>query len=87
MRFALRTTETCTLSLQEARRDKMVACLLLAHPLKNAAEFCALEDFEGRISIAASNSSSNITLSDDADAIAEAQAISKKRISLLEPLE
>ena len=49
--------------------------LAVGTSLKDAEEFCALEDFEGKISVAASNSGTSITLSGDADAIAEAQAI------------
>ena len=39
----------------------------------DAMEFCELEDFEGRISVAACNSSSSITISGDIEAIEEAK--------------
>ncbi|PVI02593.1 putative equisetin synthetase [Periconia macrospinosa] len=44
---------------------------------QDASEFCQLEHFEGRISVAAVNSSSSITLSGDEDAISEAVEIFK----------
>ncbi|CAO2648218.1 Nn.00g074850.m01.CDS01 [Neocucurbitaria sp. VM-36] len=44
---------------------------------QDASDFCQLEHFEGRISVAAVNSSSSITLSGDEDAIAEAVEIFK----------
>lgn len=40
--------------------------------IEDATEFCELEDFEGRVQVAARNSSSSITLSGDEDAILEA---------------
>jgi hybrid polyketide synthase/nonribosomal peptide synthetase ACE1 len=43
----------------------------------DAAEFCELEAFEGRIQVAAINSSSSITLSGDEDAVVEACEIFK----------
>ncbi|KAL4757023.1 uncharacterized protein BDW70DRAFT_171762 [Aspergillus foveolatus] len=43
--------------------------------LEDAREICALPDFEGRIAVAASNSSTSLTLSGDRDAIEEAKAI------------
>jgi len=39
---------------------------------EDATEFCQLEEFEGRIQVAAQNSSTSITLSGDEDAILEA---------------
>ncbi|RAL11483.1 lovastatin nonaketide synthase [Aspergillus homomorphus CBS 101889] len=44
---------------------------------EDATEFCELEDFEGRIQVAAQNSPSSITLSGDEDAIMEAIEIFK----------
>lgn len=49
--------------------------LAVGTSLEDAGQFCALEDFEDRIFVAASNSKTSVTLSGDADAIAEAQAI------------
>ncbi|KAI1293954.1 BcPKS5, polyketide synthase [Xylaria venustula] len=42
---------------------------------EDAREFCELDDFEGRIQVAARNSSSSVTLSGDQDAVMEAVAI------------
>ncbi|KAI9783832.1 MAG: Type I Iterative PKS [Geoglossum umbratile] len=39
----------------------------------DAKEFCELEDFEGRLSVAASNSPTSVTISGDIDAIEEAK--------------
>jgi hybrid polyketide synthase/nonribosomal peptide synthetase ACE1 len=44
---------------------------------EDAQEFCELEDFEGRIQVAARNSPTSVTLSGDEDAIEEALAIFK----------
>lgn len=49
------------------------AMLAVGTSLEDAQELCALEDLEGRITVAASNSSSSVTLSGDADAIEEAR--------------
>ncbi|RDW90313.1 uncharacterized protein DSM5745_02088 [Aspergillus mulundensis] len=43
--------------------------------MADATELCELEDFEGRLQVAASNSSSSVTLSGDADAVHQAQFI------------
>ncbi|KAH8896313.1 putative polyketide synthase [Thozetella sp. PMI_491] len=43
--------------------------------LEDAREFCDLEDFQGRLTVAASNSPTSITISGDVDAIEEAQII------------
>lgn len=56
----------------EAKKGAMLA---VGTSLADADEFCELEDFEGRISVAASNSSSSVTLSGDFDAIEEAKAV------------
>ena len=42
---------------------------------EDAAELCDLPMFEGRIAVAAVNSSSSVTISGDSDAIAEAQKV------------
>ncbi|KAM3427781.1 hypothetical protein NHJ13734_008859 [Beauveria thailandica] len=49
------------------------AMLAVGTSPEDAQELCSLEDLEGRISVAASNSSSSVTLSGDADAIEEAR--------------
>lgn len=41
----------------------------------DAIDFCALDDFQGRLCVAASNSPSSITLSGDADAVQEAGVV------------
>ncbi|KAL7941108.1 putative PKS-NRPS protein [Trichoderma barbatum] len=43
--------------------------------LEDAREFCELDDFVGRLCVAASNSSSSVTISGDSDAIEEAGLI------------
>ncbi|CZT02515.1 related to polyketide synthase [Rhynchosporium agropyri] len=48
------------------------AMLAVGTSLEDAAEFCELSDFEGRVAVAACNSSSSVTLSGDSDAIQEA---------------
>ena len=45
--------------------------------LADAEELCALPTFEGRLSVAASNSSASVTLSGDADAVDQAEFILK----------
>jgi hybrid polyketide synthase/nonribosomal peptide synthetase ACE1 len=44
---------------------------------EDALEFCEMDDFEGRIQVAARNSSTSVTLSGDEDAINEAEVIFK----------
>lgn len=44
---------------------------------EDALEFCEMDDFEGRIQVAARNSSTSVTLSGDEDAINEAEIIFK----------
>ncbi|KAK0129388.1 hypothetical protein ONS95_001314 [Cadophora gregata] len=51
------------------------AMLAVGTSLEDAAEFCELSDFEGRVAVAACNSSSSVTLSGDIDAIQEAVEI------------
>jgi malonyl CoA-acyl carrier protein transacylase/SAM-dependent methyltransferase/NAD(P)-dependent dehydrogenase (short-subunit alcohol dehydrogenase family) len=51
------------------------AMLAAGTSLQDAEELCALEDFRGRIVIAASNSATSVTLSGDADAIEEVQNV------------
>ena len=49
--------------------------LAVGTSLEDATEFCELSDFEGRITVAACNSSSSVTLSGDLDAIREASEV------------
>lgn len=56
----------------EGKRGAMIA---VGTSFEDAEEFCKLEDFEGRLAVAASNSSSSITISGDADAIEEARVV------------
>lgn len=51
--------------------------LAVGTTFEDATEFCQLEDFEGRVQVAAQNSPSSITLSGDEDAIIEAIEIFK----------
>ncbi|KAJ8132306.1 hypothetical protein O1611_g1320 [Lasiodiplodia mahajangana] len=53
------------------------AMMAVGTSLEDGSEFCDLEDFRGRIQVAAVNSSSSITLSGDEDAVAEAVGIFK----------
>ncbi|KAJ5624593.1 hypothetical protein N7510_000902 [Penicillium lagena] len=53
---------------------KKGAMMAVGTSLEDARELVDLEDFENRLAVAASNSSSSVTLSGDADAIDEAQA-------------
>ena len=46
--------------------------------LEEAAEFCRQESFDGRLQVAAYNSSSSVTISGDEDAIVEAAAALKE---------
>ncbi|KAI1115885.1 putative PKS-NRPS protein [Nemania sp. NC0429] len=47
------------------------AMMAVGTSFEDATELCALDDFEGRLCVAASNSSSSVTISGDADAIEE----------------
>ncbi|KAJ4294702.1 hypothetical protein N0V88_004936 [Collariella sp. IMI 366227] len=51
------------------------AMMAVGTSLEDAQGLCSLDDFKGRLSVAASNSSSSVTISGDADAIAEAAII------------
>ncbi|KAL2198349.1 BcPKS5, polyketide synthase [Corynascus similis CBS 632.67] len=57
-----------------AGRGSMLA---VGTSFEDATEFCELDDFAGRIQVAARNSSNSVTLSGDEDAIEEALAIFK----------
>lgn len=54
---------------------KQGAMLAVGTTLEDAEELCCLDDFEGRICVAASNSSTSVTISGDADAIEEAKEV------------
>lgn len=56
----------------EGQRGAMIA---VGTSFEDAKEFCKLEDFEGRLAVAASNSSSSVTISGDADAIEQARVV------------
>jgi acyl transferase domain-containing protein len=49
------------------------AMIAVGTSFEDAKEFCELEDFEGRLSVAASNSPTSVTISGDVDAIEEAK--------------
>ncbi|KAI1414159.1 putative equisetin synthetase [Hypoxylon sp. FL1857] len=53
------------------------AMMAVGTSYEDALKFCELEDFEGRLKVAARNSSASITLSGDKDAIAEAVEVFK----------
>lgn len=65
------------LSLQNApdRMGDKGAMLAVGTSLEDAKELCEMPTLEGRICVAASNSSASVTLSGDADAIEEAKEI------------
>ncbi|KAI0436038.1 beta-ketoacyl synthase domain-containing protein [Xylaria telfairii] len=54
---------------------KLGAMLAVATSMEDAMEICSLPEFSGRVSVAAVNSSSSVTLSGDEDAIAELEDI------------
>ncbi|KAH7310210.1 putative hybrid NRPS/PKS enzyme [Rhexocercosporidium sp. MPI-PUGE-AT-0058] len=56
----------------DGKRGAMIA---VGTTFDDAMEFCELEDFKGRLAVAASNSSASVTLSGDADAIEEAKNV------------
>ncbi|KAI1766326.1 hypothetical protein GGR53DRAFT_464558 [Hypoxylon sp. FL1150] len=60
--------------------------MALGTSIEDARELCALEDFEGRVSIAAHNSTDSITLSGDLDAIEEVKAIFDEEKKFARPL-
>ncbi|KAI1176375.1 beta-ketoacyl synthase domain-containing protein [Nemania sp. FL0916] len=51
------------------------AMLAVATSIEDATDICSLPEFKGRVSVAAHNSSSSVTLSGDEDAIAELEDI------------
>ncbi|OKL60321.1 hypothetical protein UA08_04451 [Talaromyces atroroseus] len=58
-----------------AGQDRPGAMMAVGTSFDDANDLCALDTFEGRLSVAACNSSSSVTLSGDADAIEEARFI------------
>lgn len=58
---------------------KKGAMLAVGTSMTEVVEFCELEQFKGRISVAASNSSTSVTLSGDSDAIDEAKTFYDKK--------
>ena len=62
------------------------AMIAVATSREDAQELCAMDEFEGRITIAAVNSAASVTLSGDEDAVAEAKIIfndEKKKATIL----
>lgn len=58
-----------------AGRDKPGAMIAVGTSMEDAIELCELPMFEGRLSVAACNSSASVTVSGDADAIEEAKEV------------
>ena len=63
--------------LARSPNGKKGAMMAVGTTFEDARAFCDLEDFQGRLVVAASNSSASITLSGDADAIDEAIEVFK----------
>ncbi|KAL8840015.1 MAG: hypothetical protein Q9170_001499 [Blastenia crenularia] len=63
------------LHLGQGSGGKQGAMMAIGTTFEDAQELCNLDDFEGRICVAASNSSNSVTLSGDADAIEEAKEV------------
>lgn len=61
--------------LASGPEGKEGAMMAVGTSLEDAKELCELPDFQGRITVAASNSSASVTISGDADAIEEAKAV------------
>ena len=61
--------------LASGPNGKKGAMMAVGTSVEDAKEICELPDFKGRISLAASNSATSVTLSGDADAIEEAKEI------------
>jgi malonyl CoA-acyl carrier protein transacylase/SAM-dependent methyltransferase/NAD(P)-dependent dehydrogenase (short-subunit alcohol dehydrogenase family) len=61
--------------LAGSESGQLGAMLAAGTSLEDAEALCALEDFRGRIVVAASNSATSVTLSGDADAIEEAKNV------------
>lgn len=63
------------LNLSQGPQGKQGAMMAAGTTFDDAQELCRLDDFDGRLCVAASNSSNSVTLSGDADAIAEAKEV------------
>ena len=63
--------------LARSQNGKKGAMMAVGTTLGDARDFCDLEDFQGRLVVAASNSSASITLSGDDDAVDQAIEIFK----------
>ncbi|KAH8688610.1 hypothetical protein BGW36DRAFT_421267 [Talaromyces proteolyticus] len=61
--------------LAGASNGRPGAMMAVGTTFEDAEEMCLLEDYEGRLCVAASNSSASVTLSGDADAIEATKAI------------
>ncbi|KAF2819712.1 hypothetical protein CC86DRAFT_429870 [Ophiobolus disseminans] len=61
--------------LASGRDNVSGSMLAVATSMEDARELCDLEHFEGRLQVAASNSSASVTLSGDVDAVKEAEFI------------
>ena len=61
--------------LGEGLRGEQGAMMATSTTFDDAEELCQVDDFEGRICVAASNSSNSVTISGDADAIEEAKEV------------
>ncbi|KAF3345526.1 Pseudouridine-metabolizing protein [Verticillium dahliae VDG2] len=62
-------------SLAKGTKGQKGAMLAVGTSVEDAQEFCAFEEMQGRICVAACNSSSSVTLSGDSDAVKEAESI------------
>lgn len=63
--------------LAKGRKGEKGGMLAAGTSMEDANELCQLENFEGKLQVAASNSSSSVTLSGDVDAVEEAMEILK----------
>ncbi|KAI4158636.1 MAG: hypothetical protein L6R39_000491 [Caloplaca ligustica] len=63
------------LHLGQGSEGKQGAMMAVGTTFDDAEELCRVDDYRGRLCVAASNSSTSITLSGDADAIEEAQDV------------
>lgn len=72
--------------LAEGPTGQCGAMLAVGTSLEDAKELCSLDDFSGRVVVAASNSSTSVTLSGDADAIDEMRALLEEEGKFVRPL-
>ena len=61
--------------LAQGPGGKQGAMMATGTTFEDAEELCQVDDFEGRLGVAASNSSNSVTISGDADAIEEAKEV------------